>query len=68
MITIKPVDGTKDAFVVLNGVGTIIYKTDNPVDMQEWFDTNSKSPLAWSYQYRYYDKDGVIHLVEITAE
>jgi len=66
MIKIKPkAQGKRDSYVVLNGIGTPMYTTDNPVDMQEWYDQNYRSPLAWSYSYVFYDKDGICYEVEI---
>lgn len=66
MIKIKPKAAVKrDSYVVMNGIGTIMYSTDNPVDMQEWYNQNYQSPLAWSYSYAFYDKDGYYHEVEI---
>lgn len=59
-------DSKRDSYVVMNGIGHTMYSTDNPVDMQEWYDQNHTSPLAWSYSYAYYSKDGQAFQVTIT--
>lgn len=67
MITMVPMnDSKRDSYVVMNGNGRAMYSTDNPVDMQEWYDQNYRSPLAWSYSYAYYNKDGQAFQVTIT--
>lgn len=66
MIKIKEAtDVKRSAFVVLNGIGTAMYSTDNQEELQKWYNDNYRSPLAWSYSYVYFDNNGVMHEVEI---
>lgn len=66
MIKIKEASNEKrNAYVALNGIGTIMFSTDSAEEMQKWYNDNYRSALAWSYSYCFYDDAGIMHEVEI---